>query len=94
MQRNKRTSTYVIAALLALIAAFHLFVPIAEHGKWNDDANMFILHARNITEGAPYAEMHFIPNPHMKTTPRYFPPVFPLIISPIYRTMGMDRAAM
>lgn len=93
MKNNQKTA-YMIAALIALIGLFHLFVPRSEHKQWRDDANMFINHARNITEGRPYSELDFIPNPSLNISPAAFPPVFPLIIAPVYKHLGIDRAAM
>lgn len=94
MKQTKPKAAYLITALILVVGLFHLFVPRAEYKQWRDDANLFINHARNISEGVPYAELNFIPNPNLNISPRTFPPVFPMLISPVYKFRGIDRTAM
>ncbi len=62
---------------------------------WGGDFAMYIMHARNIAEGIPYGQTGYIINPSVPSLgPRTYPPVYPMLLSPIYRFFGMDFRAM
>lgn len=64
------------------------------HG-WGDDFAMYIHHAKNITEGKPYAETGYIFNDLAPTySPDHYPPGFPLILSAVYAVWGLNYDAM
>lgn len=56
---------------------------------------MYIQHAKNIAEGIDYNKTGYIYNPNRPTIgPETYPPVFPLILSPIYTWFGLNLTAM
>ena len=56
---------------------------------------MYIHHAKNIAEGIDYNKTGYIYNPDRPTIgPKTYPPVFPLILSPIYTWFGLNLTAM
>ncbi len=94
MEKYSGRIKYTIAFLIILMSLFHLFVPNAGQQGWNDDENLFIHHTKNISEGVPLAKLDYIPNPYFNNTPATFPPVFSMILVPVYEAAGIDRAAM
>ncbi|NMC22082.1 MAG: hypothetical protein GYA33_16870, partial [Thermogutta sp.] len=63
--------------------------------SWGDDFAQYILHARNLAEGRPYARTEYIYNPDY---PMLGPPVYPpgtsLLLAPIYSRWGLNWNAM
>jgi hypothetical protein len=83
-----------IAALLALIGIFHA-ATVRQGHIWGDDFAMYVHHAQNIVEHRPYTDTGYIPNPSVPVYgPKYYPPVFPLLLAPLYRAYGMNVIPM
>jgi hypothetical protein len=86
---------------LAIVALLALLIPIywttVRPGQdWGGDFSQYIAHARNLAAGRPYAETSYqvtLPEAavHMPAT---YPPVFPLLLAPIYRAFGLDYLPM
>jgi len=56
---------------------------------------MYIHHAKNIAEGIDYKDTGYIYNPfYPHLAPKTYPPVFPLLLSPVYKCFGLNLAAM
>jgi hypothetical protein len=87
-------TTLLIALAILLTGLWHL-ATIRPGQDWGDDFAMFISHARNLSEGADYADTGFIYNPGQPTyAPRTYPPVYPLLLAPVYRLFGVNFEAM
>jgi 4-amino-4-deoxy-L-arabinose transferase-like glycosyltransferase len=82
-----------LACLLAVIALFYTATIRPGH-IWGDDFAMYVHHAQNIVEGQPYADTGYLFNPHAPVSPRMYPPVFPLLLAPVYRLFGLDLVPM
>jgi hypothetical protein len=79
---------------MALIALFY-FLTIRDGHIWGDDFALFILHAKNIAQGTPYAETAYLYNPaYSDIGPKTAPPVYPVLLAPVYRVAGLDLKAM
>ncbi len=88
-----RTYLY-FGCLLAVITVFHL-TTLREGHLWGDDFAMYIHHAQNIVEGRPYADTGYIYNPAIPVYgPRMYPPVFPLLLAPLYKIFGLSLLPM
>jgi uncharacterized membrane protein len=88
-----RTTLLIIVAVLAT-GLWHL-ATIRPGQDWGDDFAMFIAHARNLSEGTDYADTGFIYNTAYPTyAPRTYPPVYPLLLVPVYRLFGLNFEAM
>lgn len=61
---------------------------------WGDDFALYIGHARNIVEHRPYAETRFLWDSASQVSPKMYPPVFPLLLAPVYRFFGLNLIAM
>ena len=85
---------FYIAALLALIGIFHAGTVRQGH-IWGDDFAMYVHHAQNIVEHRPYTDTGYIPNPSVPVYgPKYYPPIFPLLLAPIYRVYRTNLIPM
>jgi len=56
---------------------------------------MYVHHAQNIVEGRPYADTDYIYNPRVPAySPGMYPPVFPLLLAPLYKFFGLNLLPM
>jgi hypothetical protein len=59
--------------------------------EWGDDFALYLLHARNLVEGRPYAQTGYIYNPHYPNIgPPTYPPVAPALLAPVYALAGLN----
>lgn len=86
-----------LTALALLVAATGLLhgLTIREGHGWLDDYASYVAHARNIAEDVPYADTGYEYNDANPVAgPRAYPPVYPLILAPVYAGSGLDLEAM
>ena len=84
---------HLALALAAGVCAFHLLT-LRQGQGWMDDYAQYVLHARNLAEGRPYADTGYLLNPAYQTAgPVTYPPVFPLLLAPVYKA-GLNLQAM
>jgi hypothetical protein len=84
---------FVIAGLIAVLGGIHL-ATLRDGQEWND-FSLYVAHARNIAEGRPYADTGYVYNPADPVlSPRTYPPIFPLLLVPVYLIWGMNLTAM
>ena len=77
------------------IAVLFLILTIRPGHDWGGDFALYIEHAINIATGHPYSDTWFVYNsrdPFM--SPRSYPPVYPLLLAPVYKLFGLDLYAM
>lgn len=92
--RPRTTATLLLSATLLAIGAFYVSTLRAGH-YWGGDFSQYIHHARNIALGRPYGDTGYIFNPFApEIGPPTYPPVFPLLLAPIYYWFGLNLAAM
>jgi hypothetical protein len=81
--------------LIVLITGLFYLMTIRPGHPWGDDFAMYILHAKNIASGKAYTDTGYIHNPRYAVLgPDAYPPLFPLVLSPVYRIMGLNLRAM
>lgn len=89
-----RRGALILVALIVTIAVFYLLT-IRRGNFWPDDYALYVHHAENIAEGRAYTDTGYIYNPDVPDYgPRAFPPVFPLLLAPIYVAFGSNMQAM
>ncbi len=79
-----------------MVGAFFLLTLRPGH-EWSmgDDFAQYILHARNIAQGRPYADTGYLYNPDLAVVgPPAYPPVLPLALAPVWLVFGLDLIAM
>jgi 4-amino-4-deoxy-L-arabinose transferase-like glycosyltransferase len=82
-----------IGALLVAIGTFHA-ATVRQGHLWADDFAMYVHHAKNIVVGHPYTDTNYIFNASMVVGPKYYPPIFPVLLAPIYRVSGLNLIPM
>ncbi len=89
-----KVELFVIAITVVAIGAFY-FLTIREGHDWGSDFAQYIHHAKNIVEHVDYRNTGYIYNPHFAgMAPRTTPPVFPILLSPLYKCFGLNLKAM
>jgi hypothetical protein len=90
------TSNAIIKWLVVLLAAIFVFyaVTIRVGHRWGDDYALYVHHAKNIATGIPYANTGYIADPYYPWySVRMTPPIFPLVVAPVYKIFGMNFTA-
>jgi len=91
LQPDRSTPT---ALLIVAIVALYLLTIRPGQG-WFGDFAMYVSHAKNIVEARDYADTGYIRNPlYPHLSPQAYPPVFPLLLAPVYAAFGLNLAAM
>lgn len=75
------------------VGAFYLLTIRGGH-NWGDDFAMYIHHAQNLAEGRPYSDTGYIYNPGNIIGPTTYPPIYPLLLVPIYKLWGLNLKMM
>ncbi len=79
-------------AALAAVVVFYGLTLRAGH-PWGDDFAQYIVHAHNIVNGVAYTDIGVIHNPAVLLGPRAYPPLFPLLLSPLVALFGINLTA-
>jgi hypothetical protein len=62
---------------------------------WSDDFAQYVEKAKNISEGAPYAQSTSVYRQDgWNPGPSVYPPIFPLLLAPVYSEFGLDLRPM
>ena len=85
----------LLPGLLILALGLGHWAGLRPGHEWGDDFALYLLHARNLVEGRPYAQTGYLYNPHYPSIgPPTYPPVTPLLLAPVYAAAGLNLAAM
>lgn len=83
----------ILALLILVIGMVHVGFQRAGH-IWGDDFAEYLMHARNLVVGQPYAEINYVYNPHYpQIGPPTYPPGCPAVLAPLYAMWGLNLAA-
>lgn len=89
-----RWGSGVVLAVFLLIASFYLLTIRRGH-QWGDDFALYIHHAENLALQQPYAATGYLYNKYEPTyTPRAYPPLFPVLLTPVYKVFGRNLEAL
>ncbi|NMB54627.1 MAG: glycosyltransferase family 39 protein [Leptolinea sp.] len=87
-------SDFLLILLISILLLFYLAFINGGH-NWGDDFAMYIAHARNIVTGKAYIDTGYIYNPGFpELGPQAYPPIFPLILSPLIALFGLNLWAL
>jgi len=93
-QWDRKRVTLAAAAVLLIVAAGHLATLRRGH-SWAGDFAMYVRLAANLVEGRPVADTGYIYNPaYASLGPRLYPPVYPLLLTPVYGIWGLNLMPM
>lgn len=76
--------------LIALFVGTFYALSIREGHRWGGDFSQYIHHAQRLAEGGHYLDIHYITSAFAFVSPPAYPPVFPLLLTPIYFLYGLD----
>ncbi len=80
--------------IIFLAGCFHLATIRPGH-TWGDDFALYILHARNLATGTNYHETGYIyDQQYSELSPPAYPPLLPLVLTPVYKWFGLNLLAM
>ncbi len=83
-----------VILLLVSVAGFYA-ATVRAGNFWPDDYALYVHHAENIALGRAYSDTGYIYNAAVADySPRSYPPVFPLLLAPVYRAFGLNLIAM
>ena len=89
-----RRQHFLLGLMLLIIGVFYCTTIRPGH-NWGDDFALYIHHAENIAYGHPYGDTGYIYNPAFPGVgPRNYPPVFPVLLAPVYYFFGLNLTAM
>ena len=89
----KRSTLLCGFLIVAIVAGYVLTIRPGQ--AWYGDFALYVGHARNIAEGRPYADTGYVRNPNYpQLSPQNYPPVFPLLLAPVYGLFGLDYTAL
>jgi 4-amino-4-deoxy-L-arabinose transferase-like glycosyltransferase len=91
-----RAARWAAPAAAVLVALLHAAALGDGPGPtYGDDWALYLLHARSLVEGRPYADTGFLVNPlNPWFSPQRYPPGFPLLLAPVYAAAGLDFRAL
>ncbi|MDD5750471.1 MAG: hypothetical protein PHU56_02370 [Candidatus Pacebacteria bacterium] len=89
----EKTKIFIVSALIACLGIFFVTTIRSGHG-WGDDFALYIHHAINMVQGIAYGDTGYVYNPAVPSAgPATYPPVFPLMLTPVYKMAGLDFTA-
>lgn len=91
-EKNSRDRILLVSILIT-IAVFYIFTT-REGQLWGGDFAQYIQHAKNIVEKKPYSNTGYIFNPLLPYGSNAYPPIFPLLLAPIYKLFGLNLTIM
>jgi hypothetical protein len=77
-----------ITVVLALLPLF--FINVKTSHDWGDDFAQYLHQAKNINAGLSQNNTGYVFNAHCFTGPQAYPVGFPLLLSPLVKTYGLD----
>ena len=82
--------------LVAIIASAYFFGLTPGHVFAQDDFAAYVMQAANLVEHRRYTDIRYVPNPEAPwvSPANGYPPVYPLLLAPVYWLRGPDLRAM
>lgn len=87
-----RSWTVFLFTSVFLVGLFHLSRLSPIHG-WSDDGSVYLQYARNLLDGRPYHSVLSGQALSIASPPSRYPPVLPLLLTPIVYWRGLDFLA-
>ena len=88
---NYRVCIFIV---IFIVGASQFLALNEEHG-WGGDSSQYIHHAKNLAEGTHYLDTGYIVGPPSGFLGPYgYPPIFPMVLAPVYSLWGFDLIAL
>ncbi len=91
---NSRSAYAVLTGLLISGITIFFCITLREGQNWDGDYALYIMNARNIITGRPYADTGYLFNPKNPIHPASYPPGLALLLAPLYLWSGIDLQQM
>ena len=93
---HKSASGTTIPLIGLLFIGLVYFSTVRPGHDWGGDFSMYIAHARNLASGKPYLDTGYLTDTEIpaEQSPPSYPPLFPLILAPVYRAFGLNYFAL
>lgn len=86
---------YLPYLYLLLLSVPLYLISISDVHPWGDDFAQYVKEAQNIAHGRPYYESNYVFNKYNTVyAPPQYPPVFPILLSPVVKFWGLSFRAM
>ncbi len=93
--RIEKSEYGMLRGFIILSSTIFFLFSIKQGHNWGGDFALYISHAKNIALGLPYRDTGYIYNPYSHWYgPVTYPPIFPLLLSFVYRFFGLDLYSM
>ncbi len=96
--RDSRSRGFQIGPALTILCVVIIYLASLTRGHAfiGDDFAAYVMHAANIAVGRAYSDIRYIPNPAAVgfAPAQGYPPVYPLILAPVYKIWGFDLLPM
>jgi 4-amino-4-deoxy-L-arabinose transferase-like glycosyltransferase len=89
---NRYPSRILLVGILILVTIFYVTTIRSGH-IWDGDFGMYVKHAINLVEGKEYHDTGYI-YAGDGLSPRNYPPVYPMLLAPVYKLFGLNLTAM
>lgn len=87
-------SRSTLAAILLVCSIGIFYVATLREGHvWGDDHAAYLSHTRNLVEGKAYGDIGYVRGAS-SINPLMYPPVFPLLLAPVYHFFGANLTPM
>jgi hypothetical protein len=93
MIREQRGYLLIAIAIVGAALCFDVLTLRPGH-NWDGDYALYVMQARNLADGTPYADTNYIANPDNAIHPALYPPGLPLLLAPVYKVFGLDLDVM
>jgi len=96
MMRSRPWAELLVVLSLALALSGAYYATLRPGQDWGGDFSQYINHARNLALGHDYLETRYVVTfpESARRMPAAYPPVFPLLLAPVYRRFGLDYLAL
>ncbi|MBT3605775.1 MAG: hypothetical protein HOE48_10380 [Candidatus Latescibacteria bacterium] len=91
-QHMSKDKTFVFIGIL-LIFLFHA-TGVRDGHNWGGDFSQYILHAQQLVQGQPYADLGYVYSVKNPVGPRAYPPGFPLSLVPALYLFDLNFVAL
>ncbi len=97
VRRQRVIRLRIVPAIVTLaVLGIYAATDTPGHAFEEDDFAAYVMHAENLVEGRPYTDIRYVPNPATVgfAPAQGYPPVYPLILAPVYKIWGLNLRAM
>jgi len=92
---NAKTSKDSLYVILGILLVFLFQATAARDGHdWGGDYSQYILHAQQLVQGQPYADLGYVYSAKNPVGPRAYPPGFPIVLVPALYLFDLNFVAL